>query len=71
MSKDRADKTRGKNNYPLQNNVDPAEIKQGYLLTKIERVRIEQVGKLYDTHKLTNPIDKSFSRHSLKKAKKK
>ena len=66
-----ASTTRNMKNIELQENPDPKDKKKSYMLPKIQKTNIKNVGKKIRGEDIKNPVDKSILRHLKNQEKKK
>ena len=59
--------TRGKKNIELCENPQPGDTRKAYLVPKLEKVKIRQIGKHHPDIKIKNKTDKSKVRNIVKR----
>lgn len=64
-----SNKTFEKKNIPLHKNLDVADKRKAYMLTKTDRIKPKHIGKKHNSMKMSHPVDKSIKRHLTKKRK--
>ena len=63
--------TRNKHNIPLQENPNPYDSRQSYVIPQVQRTEYKNIGKKQENQNINNSIDKSIIRHLKNVDKKK